>query len=155
MEGEQIKHYFKCSNGNLTFELPNVHTAQMQLLEGKKGYVVYTIEEEKITPNQRAFYYGGIIRGECMSSDAFKGFHSVEAISDYLVSELRTYVNIISYPDGTEKPIKVRDDISKYNIKQFAAYIEEVIAFLLTEFNIEVKPPEFYKTKCRIIKRNK
>ena len=149
------RHFFSVKNGEVIFEHPEMHKTQLQILEGKKGYLLYVQESEytKTSSSQWAFLYGGIIRGECMRSNVFSHFHDVDDIAQYFAAVLRPNKRIIVKPDGSEIVMDIFDDISKYNRKQLASFIQDVISYLDTEYNIFVKDPKVYQTSCKISHR--
>lgn len=113
-------------------------------LEGKRGYAIIEEVKDNITPNQYAYYFGGIIRKECMKSNTFHGFSDKE-IHQILFSELRSTTKGIEMPDGTTRLVTVTEDFSKYGKKKMAEYIEELIPYLQMEYDIHPKPADHYK----------
>ena len=144
----EYKHWFYCINGKLYWERPDFLRAKIHMLDGKKGYAIITYAEDPITPNQYAFYYGGIIRGECMHSNCFQNVGEKE-IHDILFGELRSYTKevIITKKDGTieHKMAKFTEDFGNYGKKKMSEYLEELIPYLQDEYGIIVKDPKEYK----------
>lgn len=138
------KHYFQVIDGKIVWEEPDMLKYRKKTLEGKRGYAIFKEAKRSITPNQYAYYFGGIIRSECMSSEVFQGLSEIE-IHQALFSELRSTVKGIKLPNGKTRIIKVVEDFSSYNRKEMTRYIEEVIALLAVEYNIHVKPANKYR----------
>jgi hypothetical protein len=113
-------------------------------LEGKRGYAIIDEEEKNVSPNQYAYYFGGIIRRECMASDVFKGY-TEKQIHSLLFNELRSTVKGILKPDGTTKLVTMSEDFNSYKKEDMRLYMEELIPHLQTEYNIYVKPSSHYK----------
>lgn len=141
------KHYFTVKDGKYVWEDPEMFRLKKQLLEGKRGYSIIEEVTEAGTSNQLAYYFGGIIRQECMNSDCFAGWKEKE-IHEFLLLEVRGNVRNIRRPDGSSALVEMPGDFDriKDNKKEMAKYLEEVIAKLNTEFNIYPKPSEHYKT---------
>lgn len=119
-------------------------------LEGKRGYA--TIQEviPGPSPNQYAYYFAGIIRNECLSSNIFASWTEYE-VHDLLFSEIRSHTRVVELPDGKTIVKTVMDDFSTYDKEDMRLYIEELIPHLLNNYGIKVKPSEYYKyNKYRI-----
>lgn len=113
-------------------------------LEGQRSYALIEEVEDDITPNQYAYYFGGIIRKECMKSNIFQGL-SDKQIHQVLFMELRSTQKGIKNLDGTTRLVTVTDDFGAYKKPDMVIYIEEVIAHLQVEYNIHPKPASHYK----------
>lgn len=144
----EYKHYFVCENGKLYWEKPDLLRAKINMLEKKRGYAIITYTREPITPNQYAFYFGGIIRGECMHSNCFQNMTEKE-IHTVLFRELRTYTKeiMIIKKDGTidQKFESFQEDFDSYGKDKMKEYIEDVIPYLANEHGIYVKDRNEYK----------
>jgi len=118
-----------------------------KMLEGKRGYAIIEEEAENASSNQLAYYFGGIIRNECMNSNTFAGMKEME-IHNVLLFELRGTTRNIIMPDGSRKLIEMIPDFDqiKNSKKKMSEYLEEVIALLETEYDIYPKPSEHYKS---------
>lgn len=152
MKPVPYKHYFTINNGKYVWENQQMFDLIKKTLEGKRGYAV--IEEELVSSssNQLAYYFGGIIRQECMNSNCFAGL-SEKDIHLYLLMEIRGNMRTVYMPNGISKLLEMPGDFESImsSKKQMSKYIEEVIAHLQLEFDIYVKPSEHYKTnKFRI-----
>ena len=113
-------------------------------LEGGKSYAIIEEVGDEITPNQYAYYFGGIIRKECMKSNTFQGL-SEKQVHQVLFTELRSQVKGIKMPDGTTKLVTVSEDFSRYKLPDMQKYIEELIPYLQVEYDIHPKPASHYK----------
>ena len=144
MKQLQYKHYFTVRKGVFEFEDKEMFEYKRRNLEGKKGYAIIEEVEKEITPNQYAYYFGGIIRRECMSSDIFSGF-TERQIHHILFSELRSTTRGIELPDGTTKIVTITEDFEKYKQEDMRKYIDELIPHLQVNYNIHPKPSSHYK----------
>ena len=144
MKTPKYKHYFTVIDGKFIFEEKDMLEYKRKALEGVRGYAIIEEEGDNVTPNQYAYYFGGIIRKECMESDVFKGFSEMQ-IHNILFAELRSSVKGLEMPDGTTKTFNLIEDFSSYKKNDMTKYIEEVIALLQTEYNIHPKPASHYK----------
>lgn len=140
------KHFFNVKGGKYIWEDPEMFRLKKSMLEGKRGYAIIEEEVENASRNQLAYYFGGIIRKECMSSDCFAGFKEKQ-IHLFLLSEIRGEMRNIRLPNGKTKLTEVLPDfdVISGNKAEMSKYIEEVIAKLATEYNIYAKPAEHYK----------
>ena len=144
MKAPDYKHYFTIVNGKFVWEDLDMLNYKRKSLEGKRSYAIIKEVKHNITPNQYAYYFGGIIRKECMASDTFQGLSEKE-IHQILFHELRSSTKGVKLPDGTTKLVEVTDDFGVYSKEEMARYIDEVIALLQTEYNIYPKPATHYK----------
>jgi len=140
----KYKHYFTVREGKFVWEEKDMFEYKRKALEGRKGYAIIEEEAIKVTPNQYAYYFGGIIRRECMKSNVFHGL-SEQQIHQVLFSELRSSVKGIHLKDGTTRLVTVVEDFGKYNKEDMRKYIEELIPYLQTEYDIHPKPASHYK----------
>lgn len=144
MKDPKYKHYFIIRDGKFIWEEPDMLEFKRKSLEGVRSYAILEEVEGDITPNQYAYYFGGIIRKECMVSEAFQGL-SDKQIHQVLFTELRSTQKGIKNKDGTTRLVTVTDDFGSYKKPDMIKYIEEVIAHLQLEYDIHPKPAEHYK----------
>lgn len=144
MKTLEFKHYFKVSNGKFYFEDREMFDFVKRSLEGKRGYAIIKEIEEDISPNQFAYYFGGIIRGECMNSNAFAGW-TERQIHEYLLKTLEGEVKPILKKSGEVVHEETVPDFSMFRKRKMAEYISKVIPFLQMEFDIHPKPSDHYK----------
>lgn len=144
MKEPQYKHFFKVVNGKFVWEEKDMLDYKRKALEGKRSYAIIEEQQDKISTNQYAYYFGGIIRRECMTSNTFHGLSDKE-IHQILFSELRSTMKGILLLDGTTRLVQVSEDFSSYGKKAMSKYIEELISYLNTEYEIYPKPAEHYK----------
>jgi hypothetical protein len=140
----KYKHFFVVKDGKFVWEDGEMFDYKKRSLEGKKGYALIEEQENKPSPNQYAYYFAGIIRKECMVSDCFQGL-SEKQIHSILFLELRSSVHGIKMPDGSTRLKTIAEDFNRYTMKDMAKYIEELIPYLNTEYNIWPKPADHYK----------
>jgi hypothetical protein len=138
------KHLGKFLGGKPIWDDPQMYEYKKRNLEGKRFYMILEELENDISPNQYAYYFGGIIRRECMNSNVFAGFSDKE-IHQVLFEELRSKTKGINRLDGTVQLVTITDDFSAYKKPDMARYIEELIPHLELEYGIHVKPASHYK----------
>ncbi len=143
MKELDFKHKFKIVNGVFVWKDPDVFNYVKKELEGKEGYAIIKEEENNITPNQYAYYFGGIIRKECMNSNVFAGWTEAE-IHDFLLREVEGNVKVVRIKDVNKAFIST-PDFSIFKKRRMAEYITKVIAYLQVEFDIHPKPSEHYR----------
>jgi len=147
------KHYFTVKGGKYVWENLEMFNLIKRTLEGKRGYAIIEEETEKVSSNQLAYYFGGIIRQECMNSNCFAGL-SEKDIHNYLLMAVRGSVRYVRRPGGETSIVEMPgdfDEIMRDKMKM-AKYLEEVIAHLSSEFQIYVKPSSHYKANGFIVK---
>lgn len=147
------KHYFTVKDGKYVWEDPEMFEFKRKSLEGKRGYSIIEEISEAGTGNQLAYYFGGLIRQECMNSECFASWSERE-IHEFLLLSVRGTMRNIRRPDGSFSVVEMPGDFDKIkdSKKELAKYISEVIAKLETEFQIYPKPSEHYKTNKFVIK---
>jgi hypothetical protein len=141
------KHFFHVENGKYIWEDKSMFELKKRMLEGKRGFAIIEEEEEDASRNQLTYYFGGIIRKECMSSECFAGWKEGE-IHNHLLKVVRGTIREIHLPKGKTKIAEMIPDFEliRRNKKDMSSYIQEVIAKLNTEYDIFPKPAEHYKT---------
>lgn len=144
MKDPKYKHYFTIRDGKFIWEEQDMLEFKRKSLEGRRSYAILEEVEDDITPSQYAYYFGGIIRKECMRSDIFQGL-SDKQIHQVLFMELRSTQKGIKMPDGTTRLVTVTDDFGNYKKPDMIQYISEVIPHLQVEYDIHPKPAEHYK----------
>lgn len=144
MKQLQFKHFFKVDKGVFKFEDKEMFEFKRRNFEGKRGYAIIEEVEDEITPNQYAYYFGGIIRRECMNSNTFSGLTEMQ-IHNVLFAELRSTTRGIILADGTTRLTTISEDFSKYKKDDMIKYINELIPHLQVTYDIHPKPPEHYK----------
>lgn len=150
----RFKHYFRVFDGKIIFEDKGMLDLIKSKLEGKRAYMIIDQDKDKVSSNQYAFYFAGIIRKECMNSNVFKGLSEWE-IHKILFSELRSYTASYAKADGTAMHKSITDNFEKYTISDMAEYLEELIAYLATEYGIYVKSKEQYSDTNKYIGNTK
>jgi hypothetical protein len=140
------KHFFTIVNGKFVWEDKNMLDLQRKLLEGKRGYAIIEEEVDKASSNQLAYYFGGIIRRECMNSNTFSGMGEMD-IHNHLLLEVMGTVRSIILKNGETKLVNSVPDFNKIkdNKKKMTEYLEKLIPHLAIEYDIHVKPASMYK----------
>jgi hypothetical protein len=140
------KHFFTIKYGRFAWDDPQMFEYKKRQLEGKRGYAIIEEEVDKASRNELAYYFGGIIRRECMRSNIFGGLKEKE-IHNILLFETRGTVRNIAMPDGTTKVMECIPDFEEItrDKAEMAKYISEVIAKLQVDFDIHPKPASHYK----------
>ena len=130
----------KVGNVSLHFLDQDAFLRACAKLHGKTITVI--LQETPEMPVDRdlyAFYFGIIIRKECMSSEAFKTYYCEMDIHNILQYKLRTF-----YRMENGVPAAVTDLVLQYSEGDFKLYIQDVIMYLAVEFEILVKDYETY-----------
>ena len=135
-------------NGKRMYDHPELKTAILQELEGKRFEEIIKKEHAEKTINQLGYYFGGIIAGTCMKMNIFGGWTKSE-IDIHLRTILRSYkaVRIVKGKATIEDRY---DDIGEYSIDDMSLFLEDVISYLATE-NIFPLAPEDYNLKKYIL----
>lgn len=144
MNEPKYKHFFSIRNGKFEWEEKDMFEFKRKSLEGRRGYAIIEEVQNDVTPSQYAYYFGGIIRKECMKSEVFQGL-SEKQVHQVLFADLRSSVRGIKHADGTVQLVTVTEDFGKYKKKDMQQYIEELIPHLQVEYNIHPKPASHYK----------
>jgi hypothetical protein len=138
-----VKHKGVVRNGKPIFDMPQLFQSKVDSLEGKRFDLLMEPEHEKVTVSQWAYYYGGIIKGTCMKTEAFAGWTDKE-INQAILNHLRTSIKIVLFKDGSESTMSYVDDLKQYSKTEMVLYIEDVLNFL-AEKEIYPLPPDNYK----------
>lgn len=148
---KQIKYvhrgYVRESDGVIILDHPSMYASKLHLLRGKRFSMVLEEEKEKPNQSQFAYYFAGIIRAECMSSESFAGWTENE-IHIHLLKTITSYNKTLIYPSGQEVVVEchdTREDFKSYSKEEMSRYISLVISYLNTELSIFPKDPEQYK----------
>ena len=112
-KGLKFQHRFSVINGKFIWDDKEMLEYKRKILEGKRGYAIIEELEEEISTNQWGYYFGGIIRQECMDSNVSAGWTDKE-IHNHLFSELRSQQKGVQMPDGTVRLVTVTEDCSAY-----------------------------------------
>ena len=139
-----FKHKFSVINKQFIWDDRQMFDYKRMSLDGKRGYAIIEELGEEISVNQWGYYFGGIIRRECMASNTFSGLTDKE-IHQILFAELRSQEKGIEMPDGRVKLVTITEDFSAYKKKDMVAYIDELIPHLNVNYGIFPKPASHYK----------
>jgi len=149
-----FKHFFVVKDGQILYDNKEMLSFFLQRLEGKRGYFLVREYEEEVSPNQYAYYFGGIIRSECMNSNCFAGLTDKE-IHQVLLEEIRGKEITVTRPDGTSYQKTVTDDFRAYGMRKMALYVNDVITHLQVNYNIHPKDPKMYAGYNKMVLRMK
>lgn len=153
METGQIRHKGIFKNGKFKPFKPTMLKNDILSREGKAGYIVLEDYVEEKTKDELGYYYGGIITGTCMATEAFGGWEKNEIdeffqnmfLSEHMIKELNG--EVVSFP--------YRNRISKLRKSEMAVFINKVIDYLQAHLDIEVLPSDMYiKGKYKSININ-
>jgi len=141
------KHFFSVKGDKYVWDDPEMFALKKRMLEGKRGYAIIEEVEKESTSNQLAYYFGGIIRQECMNSNSFAGMKEKE-IHNALLLLVTGTMRTIYKRDGSTALVEMPEDFDAImrSKKRMAEYIQKVIATLNVDFDIFPKPSEHYKT---------
>jgi hypothetical protein len=101
--------------------------------EGKAIRVIFFEDQEDVTKDQWAFYYGVVLK-ECLNLNEFGGYTKKE-VHQVLFKELRGY---------KKGKIEFVEDFDSYGKKDMAKYIEELIPKLALDYNLFIDDPSNY-----------
>ncbi len=148
----EFKHHFRVEEGKFIFGNPGMFEFYKRKFEGRRGYAVIFETKDDPTPNQYAYYFGGIIRKECMQSNVFAGW-TEKQISKFLLKEVMGITKQIKMPDETVRHVVLAPDFDSLGKEGMTEYISKLIPYLQTELDIHPKPSEHYKySKFYILK---
>lgn len=148
----EFKHHFGVVSGKFVWTDPQMFEYYRRKFEGRRGYAVIFETKEDPTPNQYAYYFAGIIRRECMQSEAFAGWTERE-IHKFLLKEVMGVIRQVKFRNGQVKNISVAPDFDSFGKAGMIEYISKLIPWLQTEMDIHPKPSEYYKYNKFYIKR--
>jgi hypothetical protein len=141
----KYKHFFKVENGKFIFEDKEMLDFVRKNLEGKRGYALIEEVKKDVSNDQYAYYFGGIIRKECMVSETFAGMKETEVHGVLMMETGFMQTVTFDHPVKGRVIYQIPEDIKKWSMKKMAGYIQQVIALLNTEYHIYPKPASHYK----------
>jgi len=141
----KYKHFFEVKDGKFIFEDKEMLDFIRRSFEGKKGYAIIEEVKKDISTDQYAYYFGGIIRRECMVSEAFGGMKESEVHNVLMMESGHSQTVTFAHPKKGRVVYEVPEDIKKWSMRKMVHYIEQVIALLNTEYEIYPKPSSHYK----------
>jgi len=145
MSEVKYKHFFTIKDGQFVWERKEMLDFDRKRLEGKRGYAIIEEVTEGPSTDQYAYYFGGIIRKECMVSNVFGGMKEKEVHTALLMESGFTTVVTFEHPTRGRVLYYTPEDIKRWSKRRMSEYIEQVIALLNTEYQIYPKPSEHYK----------
>jgi len=140
----EFKHHFSVESGEFIWKDAEMFEFYKRKFEGRRGYVVIFDATDDPTPNQYAYYFGGIIRKECMQSNIFAGWTEKE-IHNFLLKEIMGIIKQVKFRYGPARHITIAPEFDSLGKSGMAEYISKLIPYLQTEFDIHPKPSEHYK----------
>lgn len=149
------KHKLRAKIGNTSLEFLDKDALfhVCHILNGKVVTITIDDNPKPISPDLYAFYFGIIIRKECMSSEAFRTYYDEMELHNMFASKLRSYIRMVVKNGKSDTERKV-DDVLSYDDDTFKLYIEDLKWYLEQEFNIIIKDYETYHIdKLRLTKR--
>lgn len=141
----KYKHFFTVKDGQFVFEDKEMLAYIKRQFDGKRGYAIIEEVKDPNTVDQYAYYFGGIIRRECMPSNCFGGQTEYQIHCALMMETGHSHTITFAHPKDGRIVYDVPEDIKKFGKRKMSQYIEEVIALLTTEYNIHPKPSEHYK----------
>jgi len=144
MSEAKYKHFFTVREGKFIFESKGMLGFIKSQFEGKRGYAIFEEAHSGPSVDQYGYYFGGIIRSECMQSEAFQG-HTEKQVHYILLMQIDPQIISFEHPEKGRQIIEYPPDIKKWSKRKFAEYIEKVIALLETEYHIYPKPASHFK----------
>ena len=141
----RYKHFFAVKDGKIIWERKEMLDFEKTQLEGKRGFAVFEEVTDGPSTDQYGYYFGGIIRKECMVSNAFAGQNVYQIHSALMMETGHTIVTTYEHPKRGRIIHEVPQDIKKWSVKTMRNYIEQVIALLNTDYQIYPKPSEHFK----------
>lgn len=148
----EFKHHFRVDSKQFIWEDPDMFEAYRRKFEGRRGYAVIFELKDDPSPNQYAYYFGGIIRKECMRSDVFGGWTEKE-IHHFLFKEVMGIHRQVTYIAGEIVTVVVEPDFDTIGKDGMRDYISKLIPYLNTELGIFPKPSTDYKYNKFYMKR--
>lgn len=141
----KYKHFFTVKNGKFEWESKEMLDFVRRNMEGKRGYAIFEEVNNDDKSDVYAYYFGGIIRRECMESNSFAGLTEKE-IHEILMMETGNSNTItFEHPRDGRIIYDIPMDIKKWPKRRMGQYVEQVIALLNTEYQIYPKPSSHYK----------
>lgn len=137
----------KIVNGKINYKELTLFNAFISKNEGKDLIVSIEPKKNAISEDLYAFYFGIIIRKECMQSEAFSTYYDEYEIHQIFQEKLRSY--IVMENTGTEDapllvPKRIVDNVLIYSNEDFKLYVSDLITYLAHEFDIHVKEKSEY-----------
>ncbi len=141
-----VRHFGIIKNGKRVYHNLSLHRQQLIALEGKEFEEVIKERTKKVTLDQFAYYYGGILP-TCYDSEMFSHHNKPEDIhEDYFADMFLSYKKLVQLPDGRKIEKTKYHSLSSLNRKEMSSFIEKVL-FECQNLAIAVLTPEEYKNK--------
>jgi len=140
----KYKHFFTIKNGKFVWDSEEMLNVIRIQYEGKRGYATFEEVNNGPSLDQYGYYFHGIIRMECMNSEAFGGMNEKE-VHYALIMQIDPQTITFHHPEKGRVIYHYPPDIKKWSVKKMAQYIEKVIALLNVEYHIYPKPSTHFK----------
>jgi hypothetical protein len=126
----------------IKFNQQNLYDRQLLFLAGQKIELFIRKERQPASKEQFRFYVGVVLK-EAHRHDQFVHYNqAIDIHEDVIAKKFLTEYKIIE--DSPRKSVKNLEDLSEEEMWELT---ERVIAYLATEFNIEIKSKENYYIK--------
>jgi len=145
MSALKYKHLFTITGGKFIWESKEMLDFIRRDFEGKKGYAQFVEVKEGNTVDQYGYYFAGIIREACMTSNAFAGNTEYEVHCALMMETGHSHTSTFEHPKHGRIIYEVPQDIKKFGKKKMAAYVDQVIALLNSEYQIHPMPSKYFK----------
>ena len=111
---------------------------------GKTITVTIDDSPQPVESDLFAFYFGIIIRKECMNSEAFSTYYDEKELHNIFQRKLRTGIRAKKGNHFRVEYQEFTDDVLQYDKKNFLQYLNDLKLYLESEFGIIIKNYEQY-----------
>jgi len=140
-----IKHYGRIINGRKDYYNKALYYQQIALLEGKEFEEVIKIRHKKVTNDQYAYYFGGILT-TCFESELFHAFSKAADVHTYFEYKFLSYDVMMEVGDNKQVITKYKG-LSELNKQEMSTFMERVIHHCREDLKINILTPEEYLTE--------
>ncbi|MCC7514513.1 MAG: hypothetical protein IT212_07455 [Bacteroidia bacterium] len=147
----EIRHYGIIRGAKRIYYNPELHTRQMQDLDGKEFEEVIKEKHVKPSTSTHGYYRGGII-SSCLTTNEFAGWDK-EEVNDYFCGLFLKRVVEKIFPDGKRVEVIHIGSTGDLNQREMNEFIETVVRYLAEKGIYILSPDEYNLTKYRIIKK--
>lgn len=140
-----IKHFGRVMNGRKVYHNKALYYQQMALLEGKEFEEVIKERKKKVTNDQYAYYFGGVLN-ECFNTEIFSAFNKAADVHEYFEYKFLSYNVMIEVGDVKKEKTKYWS-LSELGKKEMSNFIEKVIYHCKEDLKIKILTPEEYYTE--------
>jgi len=140
-----IKHFGRIMNGRKVYHNKALYYQQMALLEGKEFEEVIKEKKRKVTNDQYAYYYGGVLN-ECFNTEFFSAFNKAADIHAYFEYQFLAYPVMLEVGNQKREMTKYWS-LSELGKKEMSEFIERVLHHCREDLKIKILTPEEYYTE--------